>query len=238
MKSVFYILAKKGRCEMLTARLLPASLLVVAFLVATTPQVQASIITYTATGNLSLTSGPDTLGLGGASFTFQASFNDTDTYVSRFGFPTMLSFDDSLTISGASVGSTNGTYNEDFGLIFYPTYDGQFYGGPTGGNSARWTVPGGLLELGNLSEPVGGVAVGDAVDVSHFGATEFSGGAAFRVFATSTEYAVDNFSASASVVTVPEPSSLAILGLGGVGLALATTRRIRRTRRAPASIAA
>jgi hypothetical protein len=175
--------------------------------------------------------GPDVLGLHGATLNVSATFSGS--YIDRFGFPEADSTSDSLTITGASVGGTNGVYSEGvsgdgFGLGFYPTFNGQLqHGGPNNG-FAIWNIGGIELLLFKLLNEVGGVNVGDPVQVAHFGTEVDVGPSLFHFVGLedNTTYAIFNLAVNVTdTAAAPVPAPLALIALGLLCLALTGRRR-------------
>ena len=185
---------------------------------------RADFIDYQISGDIVLDVGSDTLGLDGASFTLTASFDSDAVYQDFFGFPAVASISDSLVITGASNASTNGTYSEDFGLVFYPTFNGTLFGGASGGEFAGWTINGELVNSGFFAEPTAVVQVGDTISPDDFSLIESTttGTPDFSVFSTGASYNIANFEASVS--TIPEP------GFVGLIVTFATAGCYRRRR--------
>ena len=180
--------------------------------------------------------GGESLGLDGATLVFRASFSTTDTYISGFGFPTVNSISESLTITGASVASTNGVRSSATGVSLWPDGGGQYYA-PSGG-SVEWDINGSNLTLWSLTNAVLGMSVGDNVELSHFSTTqrirdyEFDWGL-FTVgngspYGDLARYDAESFSATAT--QVPEPGTLTLLGLGAVAAVWCRRRRAARAR--------
>ena len=188
--------------------------------------VNGDSILFTAEGDIALDNGVDNIGLDGATFTFDVYFDSNGTYVDLFGLPAIASTSNLLTIAGASINSTNGSFSETFGVNFFPTFPGQFFGGPDGGGDAEFNGTE-IVLTGNLSDDVTGVGIGDQIDIAHFGTVlddTFPG----PIFSSTTgEFNVVNFSVSASIV--PEPTSLFVLVSSGL---MAISRRNRSSARA------
>jgi hypothetical protein len=169
--------------------------------------------------------GLDPLGLSESTWNFMFDFSDTATYIDRFGFPAVDALSDSLTISGASVATSNGVYTEPVGIGFYPTFSsGQFHrGGPSNGN-ARYTIGSDTLTLIALVDPTIGANIGDTISVADFGTTLTSGidyHATVRDSITfqDTDYLFSNLRSSITQTTVPVPAAIYLLGAGFVGIA-------------------
>jgi hypothetical protein len=190
-------------------------------------QSSAAQLVMTATFDLTLESGPDVLGLNGASLSLAGTWDSVQTYIDRFGLPEADSLSDSLLITGASLASTNGTYIEPAGLGFYPTFEGQlFAGGPADGHMVH-NINGTSFEIRNLLAEQSGINIGDTIDPSHFSTTLQT---AFPVFSFSiaadgSTYSRLNLQVTASIV--PEPSSLILAAFGLIGLVVYGWRRKR-----------
>ncbi len=163
--------------------------------------------------------GADTLGLDGATLVFRAAFDTSDTYIDRFNQPFVESIANSLTITGASVASTNGVRSAAHGVGLYPINGGQYY--PFNGLDTTWDVEGSTLSLLSLTNAVPGISVGDNVALSHFSTTQRIRPAQFDYglffvgsLVTSARYDATSF--SASVTPIPEPGTLTLLSLGAV----------------------
>ena len=180
-------------------------------------------ITYIANGDFVSSTGGDEIGLNGASFSFVVEFGIDDTYGDLFGSPAVAADSNLITIEGASVASTNGSFSETFGLNFFPTSEGQFFGGADGGSSAVFDINGTDLSIFQLVNSVVGVSVGDLIDASHFGTEVLDNVPNFTT--SSGIYNVENFSAVVEVKTIPEPNALAVFG----ALALVFYKPRRRT---------
>ena len=108
--------------------------LVLAFLLG--PVSAYATIFSTVSGTFTLIDGADPLGLAGASFTLNSTYDSAAVYILR---PINQAVVDALThsfnISGASVAASNGAWTDPQGLAIYPTFPGQFFGGgPTDGD--------------------------------------------------------------------------------------------------------
>jgi uncharacterized protein (TIGR03382 family) len=191
----------------------------------------------TATGTLNLTGGADTMGLDGAQFTVTALFPEGN-YADDSGYPVAMgdASQTFLQISDASNAAFNGIFGHFAGNtspVYFPTTSGI-----SGGSADNWFLYFDLvtsdafigLGLDTAPTPSGtAVGVGDTIELSHFSnggsiiprslstETYFNSG-----FGQSTESNYDISSGSFSVVVIPEPS---VVALGGLGLVFLFRRR-------------
>ncbi|MFG0242453.1 MAG: PEP-CTERM sorting domain-containing protein [Phycisphaerales bacterium JB054] len=187
----------------------------------------AEEIVFTASMTLAVKSGSDTLGLGGSSLTFQTVFDATGTYVERFFNPSIAAESDSLTISG-STGGIDGSYTAiPMGVVFYPTYYGQWYGGSSGGGYVEWEFGGESLYMYNLTSTTSGIVPGDTIDASHMGTSLYGlmTDTYFFYNGDNTAYYFTSFDADVEMATIPLPTAGALAGAGVLGLGV----RRRRT---------
>ncbi len=149
-------------------------------------------LTFTITTGLSVTSGTDTLGLETATVELEIVFDETAVYdipsYSSDGrrVPTISHL---LTISGASVPTTNGTYTEPSGidywfLCFSPTSCIPSRLGDGNGNTAAAPVASGgtLIFFFSMESPATIPNVGDTIDPSHVPTEENVGFRALQHF--------------------------------------------------------
>jgi hypothetical protein len=162
-----------------------------------------------------LGAGADSLGLHGATLTLNAVWDGN--YGDVFGVPGAFSTFDSLTVAGASVTSTNSTYNAPGGILFAPDWKGQLYtGNLQSGTGIDYTAAGLDLVLQFLLNNDGApVNIGDpikAADFGTFGPQTVSRGT------DGTFY---------SVASVPDASIMLLLGSSLIGLVVFSRRSKR-----------
>jgi len=143
-------------------------------LVSSDPALDISLPPLILTVSYKLTGGaPDTAGLNGATITFTATFANGTSYFDDGATPAAISSSHSLTISGASVGATNGVYTdpEGFMYLYFTGFGGTFVDEP-GGFGHTVTLPSGDMEftLGLEVAPVEPV-IGAPVSASNFAMT-------------------------------------------------------------------
>jgi PEP-CTERM motif len=209
-----------------------SALAATALIVALTRTADAGFIDYTYTTTLTLDSGTDSAGLGGAKIVIDAKFDTNAVYIARFGDPAVLANSGATsTISGSSIAANNGTFALPQ-LAFYATFAGLFL--DPDGNPPTLTLPvGGTLDtnLTTISTVHGGsVVVGDTVNILDFAPARFPTPVPFWQGSNEVFYAQVNPTVSAVLVNagVPEPSSFALTGIAGlIGLGIAWRRRRR-----------
>jgi hypothetical protein len=201
----------------------PSLIVLLTMILSIAPAAQAGTIVFTATGQLELEDGPDTLGLDGASFTFQVTFSDTEVYGDTFGFPFLASLSDSLQISGASVGGVDGTYTEPDGIAFYPEFSGQFY--DSNGAAAAYNVNGFTLEILYLSDTTGSAVIGGVVAEADFGLVGAPSNHQFMMLDPFNLWNIVNFEASTQHFPTPIPVPAAALAIPALLGALGIRRR-------------
>lgn len=194
---------------------------------------EAGSIVYRATGQLShiAGSGADALGLDQATFVFKATFDDSATYESYVGGVRVLAESASLTITRQSSPGLSIEHPADLYLI--PNVKRQFHNLVI--NPPSWLIepsqPGDReVQLLNFVGSVTGVAPGDRISLSHFSTVLADPNEVHfhqkTVETPQPEWQITGFSASVS--QVPEPSSLALLGLGLCGVVGVRRRGSRR----------
>jgi len=200
------------------------------FVAITAGSVSADTITYDFLAVLSQAqfSGPDTAGLIGATVDVKASVDANAQYIDSFGFPAVVMNNDAtITISGASVAVNNGTFQLPL-EAFYPSFAGLFT--HPAGFFQQFNLPGGgllTLQLNTFPTASGsGAAIGDTVNVLDF-APASSTLPVWDVDGNAL-YNLNDVSVTATT-SVPEPSTLALAGLGVVGLAVNAYRRRRQS---------
>lgn len=191
------------------------------------PRASATPFTVTYSGTLAcVTCITDEFGLDGATLTFTTVFDTTDVYTEIFTIPAVAALSNSLTVSGASVSSTNGTASAPTGVLFFPTFNGQFFSGS--GGFLNYATGVAQLQILNLIQRVDGVNVGDPIDLNDFGTSVASLTSSQIVAGANEQYSVQNLQFSSTLLpdnAVPEPTTLLLLG---TGIATAALRRRRR----------
>lgn len=206
----------------------------------------AATLTLQTEFDVTARSGPDSLGLIGSRVLFEMEFAD-GTVFTRDGFatPRAVASSASVTVSGASVGSSNGDYTLDSTVGLFSTgtaFDGIKSSGSStlifGANRDASTF--GILDLVrtvrfDADGTVGIRALGDQLTLAILQGVAFSDRALsgdnatlFSRSADSTNYTLTNFTTSAfsDVAPVPLPAGLPLL-LSALG-AFAFMRRSKK----------
>lgn len=172
---------------------------------------------------------PDPAGLVGASVTLLAEFGSAATWTQPEPGQLLASTSSaSITIAGASNSASNGTFAFDDGLQYVLSLgSGALRGGPGGGGpSGGWTGSDTSLRP-VITIPVGNVnltfdmlpnmlpGVGDAITPAQFDGVNPAAVGLTGFYADDlVVYSVAN----TAVIATPEPTSLVLLALGGLGL--------------------
>jgi hypothetical protein len=185
----------------------------------------AATIFYDYATTLSLASGPDALGLNGATVDVQVDVDSSAVYITRYGLPAVIMNNDAtVTISGASVGANDGTFALSQ-LAFYPSFAGLFT--DPAANWAMVTLPVGgtlTLELNTNATGTGGAEIaGNTVQLSDFGPAtsqnlQLPG-------SDGSVYNQNNTSVTATLA--PEPATLGLVFASFCGLGLLRRLKIR-----------
>lgn len=215
-----------------------ATLTVAALAIATAGTASAQI-SLTLSGTLANSDGgPDPFGLDGASFTYQIDFADGATWGANGSNLSLTTASSSMTITGATDPSVNGTALQGFfgplEYFYFPGSTSAFSDDASGPSfTAAYLLTGGqtgsdvfMDTLLRLLAPADMPTAGDLLTVDHFGAydsdrtlLESRQGFGSSAGATLTEYAL----VDPTLTVVPAPASAAMLGLGG----FAAVRRCR-----------
>jgi hypothetical protein len=195
---------------------------------------RAGIIIYDLSGTLSLASGPDQLGLNGASISLTETVDPSAT-PTTFGFIPALhiytaryqTITTSLTISGASVSTTNGTYTTPLLLtvLSRPTGDQIVFG------LEEAIVGLHNLTAGGVNLPAGTVQIsGHAIPPTYSAGSVVSFMQLHEVPPGNQDQSLYNLTNGHSTGTfvAPEPSALALAATGLPGLATVILYRRRR----------
>jgi len=200
---------------------------------------RAGLITYTVSGNFGYDSGvsmgPDTLGLGGATFTFVETIDSSATPASTQTSTTGTSsgYTDAsatITVSGASVASTDGTFQESngTGMFFFHGVGSNLDGYSPGSHINLPGATGAEFDL-SINLPQGTVPFsGGVAGLPVFPEASYGGDLVFIV--GDATYDVANIQASGvlSGLATPEPASLTLSGIGAAGLLSHGWRRRKR----------
>jgi hypothetical protein len=199
---------------------------------------RAGLITYTVTANLTYNSNdsngiPDTLGLDGATVTEVLTIDSGATASATVGSTSVVqsiyeNISATLTISGASVATTNGTFtsNDQAPVVEHGLGANPDGFGPWSNRGDDFTV-GGLGAFFSLfvDLPRGTVPFsGGVAGLPLFPAGPYDGNLNFRVRDSSggtARYDASDIQASGigpEVTGVPEPAGLTLLATGALGL--------------------
>lgn len=202
----------------------------VAAMVAASGQLQAGVITADFTTTLVLSSGADTGGLNGATLSIHAEFDDAGVYVNLFGLPALDALIHTITISSASVPASNGVFSDPDGLTYLPTFANSFES-----NVGQFLAAGPLILVGMETGP-GSVfpSIGDTISVDNFNTTSFDPRGLLMRGVDGSQYtwaAGASLTINGATTAVPEPSSLALFGIGACLAGIGAARRRQRAQK-------
>lgn len=189
------------------------------FIFSFTSIANAGLIIADFTTTLVAVSGANLNGLDGASITIHAEFDDTSTYVDFFGQPTIAALSHTITISSATVASSNGTFFNNNGLMYIPTHFNSFLG--TDGNFLN--VNGVSIRMRTAAGSIV-PTIGDVISIDHFNTTNFLYGSddVENYYSDDNgalyDWTQNNLTITSTQIPVPEPLTLSLFTISILGL--------------------